>query len=55
MFRIANQMEACFQWFSQLSEMICEYFDDKMPESPVGICMNEKKNSGNWYGKEFEL
>ena len=40
---------------SVLPGMICEYFTDKMPESPVGICMNEKKNSGSWYGKEFEL
>ena len=33
--------------------MICKYFTDKMPESPVGIRMNDNKDSGSWYGKEF--
>ena len=37
------------------SYFLLEYFTDKMPESTVGICMNEKETSGSLYGKEFEL
>ena len=49
---ISESFSSGFQLF------LLEYFTDKMPESTVGICMNEKDTSGSFeklVGKEFEL